>query len=86
MNHDRDGLAVLRKRGAIPVVRTERQWVGTAIGVSTLNGGYWGPVRDTCRLTTRAHGPTFRFYQVGFRCCSDAIDGIATPPVVMHSD
>ncbi len=46
----------------------------TAIGVSTLNGGYWGPVRDTCRLTTRAHGPTFRFYQVGFRCCSDAID------------
>jgi sulfatase modifying factor 1 len=58
----------------------------TAIGVSTLNGGYWGPVRDTCRLTTRAHGPTFRFYQVGFRCCSDAIDGIETPPVVMHAD
>ena len=57
----------------------------TAIGVSTLNGGYWGPVRDTCRLTTRAHGPTFRFYQVGFRCCSDAIDGIETPPIVMHA-
>jgi sulfatase modifying factor 1 len=52
--------------------------------VSTLNGGYWGPVRDTCRLTTRAHGPTFRFYQVGFRCCSDATDGIETPPIVMH--
>ncbi|HKQ69228.1 MAG TPA: SUMF1/EgtB/PvdO family nonheme iron enzyme [Polyangiaceae bacterium] len=52
--------------------------------VSTLNGGYWGPVRDTCRLTTRAHGPTFRFYQVGFRCCSDANDGIETPPIVMH--
>ena len=58
----------------------------TAIGVSTLNGGYWGPVRDTCRLTTRAHGPSFRFYQVGFRCCSDAIDGIETPPIVMHAD
>jgi hypothetical protein len=58
----------------------------TAIGVSTLNGGYWGPVRDTCRLTTRAHGPTFRFYQVGFRCCSDTSDGIETPPIVMHAD
>ncbi|HEX9297422.1 MAG TPA: SUMF1/EgtB/PvdO family nonheme iron enzyme [Polyangiaceae bacterium] len=51
---------------------------------STLNGGYWGPVRDTCRLTTRAHAPTFRFYQVGFRCCSDANDGIETAPIVMH--
>jgi formylglycine-generating enzyme required for sulfatase activity len=58
----------------------------TAIEVSTLNGGYWGPVRDTCRLTTRAHGPSFRFYQVGFRCCSDATDGIETPPIVMHPD
>jgi sulfatase modifying factor 1 len=46
---------------------------------STLNGGYWGPVRDTCRLTTTSHGPTFKFYQVGFRCCGDATDGVATP-------
>ena len=52
--------------------------------VSTLNGGYWGPVRDTCRLTTWAHGPAFQFYQVGFRCCADADDGIETPPVVLH--
>jgi len=44
--------------------------------VSTLNGGYWGPVRNTCRLATRSHGPTFRFYQVGFRCCSDPHDGV----------
>lgn len=40
---------------------------------STLNGGYWGPVRDTCRLTTKSHGPKFRFYQVGFRCCRDPL-------------
>ena len=52
--------------------------------VSTLNGGYWGPVRDTCRLTTRSHGPTFRFYQAGFRCCTDPLDGIASPPIVLH--
>ncbi len=44
--------------------------------ISTLNGGYWGPVRDTCRLTTTAHGPRFEFYQVGFRCCADSDDGV----------
>ncbi len=43
---------------------------------STLNGGYWGPVRNTCRLTTRAHGPGFRYYQIGFRCCQDPADGV----------
>ncbi len=48
--------------------------------VSTLNGGYWGPVRDTCRLTTTSHGPTFKFYQVGFRCCGDTVDGVDVPP------
>jgi hypothetical protein len=47
---------------------------------STLNGGYWGPVRDTCRLTTKTHGPTFKFYQVGFRCCGDTLDGVVLPP------
>ncbi|MFO0757048.1 MAG: SUMF1/EgtB/PvdO family nonheme iron enzyme [Byssovorax sp.] len=46
---------------------------------STLNGGYWGPVRDTCRLTTTSHGPTFKFYQVGFRCCGDAKDEAPSP-------
>ncbi len=47
---------------------------------ATLNGGYWGPVRNTCRLATKSHGPTFRFYQVGFRCCADTIDDVPTPP------
>ncbi|WP_437517059.1 formylglycine-generating enzyme family protein [Sorangium sp. So ce1099] len=47
---------------------------------ATLNGGYWGPVRNTCRLTTGGHGPTFKFYQAGFRCCADTVDGIVTPP------
>ncbi len=32
-------------------------------------GGYFGPVRARCRPTTTAHGPEFRFYQLGFRCC-----------------
>ena len=46
------------------VVRGERP--------SILKGGYWGPVRDRCRASTRAHGEDFLFYQQGFRCCSDA--------------
>jgi hypothetical protein len=55
-----------------------------ATKVSTLNGGYWGPVRDTCRLATSSHGPSFEFYQAGFRCCADAADGVETPPVIPH--
>jgi formylglycine-generating enzyme len=47
--------------------------------VATLNGGYWGPVRNTCRLTTKTHGPDFQFYQIGFRCCSDPQDGLIAP-------
>jgi sulfatase modifying factor 1 len=39
--------------------------------VSGLKGGYWGPVRDRCRPMTTDHNPSFRFYQIGFRCCAD---------------
>jgi hypothetical protein len=39
---------------------------------SILKGGYWGPVRDRCRPSTRAHAEDFIFYQQGFRCCADA--------------
>ncbi|MEZ4394454.1 MAG: SUMF1/EgtB/PvdO family nonheme iron enzyme [Polyangiales bacterium] len=41
---------------------------------SILKGGYGGsePVRNRCRPATGAHGPTFRYYQIGFRCCADA--------------
>jgi formylglycine-generating enzyme required for sulfatase activity len=38
---------------------------------SILKGGYWGPVRDRCRPSTRAHGEDYAFYQQGFRCCTD---------------
>ena len=37
----------------------------------SLNGGYWGPVQNACRYVTLVHGPEFKFYQIGFRCCSD---------------
>lgn len=38
----------------------------------SLNGGYWGPVQNACRYVTLVHGPEFMFYQIGFRCCTDA--------------
>jgi sulfatase-modifying factor enzyme 1 len=39
---------------------------------SILKGGYWGPVRTQCRASTRVHDEDFYFYQIGFRCCTDA--------------
>jgi sulfatase modifying factor 1 len=39
---------------------------------SGLKGGYWGPVRTRCRAMTTAHAETFRYYQIGFRCCGAA--------------
>ena len=39
---------------------------------SGLKGGYWGPVRTRCRPMTTAHEESFRYYQIGFRCCSPA--------------
>jgi formylglycine-generating enzyme len=45
--------------------------------VSGLKGGYWGPIRARCRPMTTAHNEWFRFYQVGFRCCRDPLDGRA---------
>lgn len=69
--------------GAFDMVGNVDEWTdnGEILGeqVSTLNGGYWGPVRNTCRLTTKTHGPEFQFYQIGFRCCAEPEDGISTP-------
>lgn len=68
--------------GAFDMVGNVDEWTdnsaeGGGTVVSSLNGGYWGPVRNTCRLTTKTHGPEFQFYQIGFRCCAEARDGIS---------
>ncbi len=39
---------------------------------SALKGGYWGRIRARCRPATRRHDESFRYYQIGFRCCADA--------------
>ncbi len=48
--------------------------------MSGLKGGYWGPVRTRCRPMTTAHDETFRYYQIGFRCCGEAQTPVATAP------
>jgi len=40
--------------------------------ISALKGGYWGPVRTRCRPMTTGHNASFRYYQIGFRCCDEA--------------
>jgi hypothetical protein len=47
---------------------------------SGLKGGYWGPVRTRCRPMTTAHDETFRYYQIGFRCCGAASETAAFGP------
>jgi formylglycine-generating enzyme required for sulfatase activity len=41
-----------------------------------LVGCYWsgcyGGGKPTCTSSNSAHGPGFRFYETGFRCCKDA--------------
>ncbi|HYP76839.1 MAG TPA: SUMF1/EgtB/PvdO family nonheme iron enzyme [Polyangiaceae bacterium] len=44
---------------------------------SALKGGAWGHVRNACRPVTTSHGPEFRYYFIGFRCCADAASGAA---------
>jgi formylglycine-generating enzyme len=42
---------------------------------SALKGGAWGHVRNACRPVTTSHAPDFRYYFIGFRCCTDASAG-----------
>jgi hypothetical protein len=54
---------------------------------SGLKGGYWGPVRTRCRPMTTAHDETFRYYQIGFRCCggASAVDVASPAPLACSS-
>ncbi len=40
---------------------------------SGLKGGWWGPVRARCRPTVRFHQEDDWGYEVGFRCCKNAL-------------
>jgi sulfatase modifying factor 1 len=58
--------------GAHDMAGNVDEWVVNETGdpyKSGLKGGYWGPVKTRCRPMTVAHEETFRYYQIGFRCC-----------------
>jgi formylglycine-generating enzyme required for sulfatase activity len=38
----------------------------------SLKGRYWAEAR-TCQSAVTTHGDGFRFYEIGFRCCSDPL-------------
>jgi formylglycine-generating enzyme required for sulfatase activity len=61
--------------GVSDMVGNVEEWVTTSrpewTFSSSLKGGYWSKPWAGCRGTNDSHGPQFRFYEVGFRCCLD---------------
>lgn len=61
--------------GAMDLVGNVEEWVSTSRKAwpypSSLKGGYWSKAWAGCRGTNDSHGPQFRFYEIGFRCCRD---------------
>jgi len=51
---------------------TRRRDGGSAGFHGNLKGRYWAEAR-TCQQGVITHGDTFRFYEIGFRCCSDPL-------------
>jgi formylglycine-generating enzyme required for sulfatase activity len=63
--------------GVFDLTGNVEEWVQTSRPEwpyrSALKGGYWSKPWAGCRDTNEAHGPQFRFYEVGFRCCKDPV-------------
>ena len=59
--------------GVHDLVGNVEEWVASSRPIwpwkSALKGGFWAKPWVGCRGTNENHGPTFRFYEVGFRCC-----------------
>jgi len=62
--------------GVVDMVGNVEEWVVTSRPEwphrSSLKGGYWSKAWSGCRGTNERHGPRFRYYEIGFRCCKDA--------------
>jgi len=59
--------------GAFDLVGNVEEWTrrrsgGMASFHGALKGRYWAESR-TCQSTVTTHGDSFRFYEIGFRCC-----------------
>ena len=65
--------------GVYDLAGNAEEWVTTSRPEwpfrSGLKGGYWSKPWAGCRGTNERHGPQFRFYEVGFRCCKDPSAG-----------
>lgn len=67
--------------GVYDLIGNVEEWVVRTRGHTNdhhhiLVGCYWagcyGGGKPTCTSSNSAHGPGFRFYETGFRCCKDA--------------
>jgi sulfatase modifying factor 1 len=67
--------------GVYDLTGNVEEWVTKSRGHANgyrhiLIGCYWsgcyGGGKPSCHSTNSAHGPEFRFYETGFRCCKDA--------------
>lgn len=52
---------------------TVRRDGGTADFHGNLKGRYWAEAR-TCQSDVTSHGDSFRFYELGFRCCTGGFE------------
>jgi formylglycine-generating enzyme required for sulfatase activity len=61
--------------GVFDLLGNVEEWVRARPGRPSslsLKGGFWARPWTACRGVNDAHGPSFSFYEVGFRCCKDA--------------
>jgi len=74
--------------GVKDLVGNVEEWVRTSRKAwqfrSSLKGGFWSKPWSHCRGTNDSHGPMFRYYEVGFRCCKD-VEPIKAPPATLAS-
>jgi formylglycine-generating enzyme required for sulfatase activity len=63
--------------GAFDINGNVNEWVDRpgeqAPWRSGLKGGWWGPSRSRCRPIVTSHDENYVGYEVGFRCCKDAV-------------
>ena len=70
-----DNAGCVGAAGVFDLVGNAEEWTRRADGGTTsfhgnLKGRYWAESR-TCQSGVTSHGDSFRFYEIGFRCCSE---------------
>ncbi len=72
--------------GVKDLVGNVEEWVRTSRKEwpyrSSLKGGFWAKPWAHCRGTNDSHGPMFRYYEIGFRCCAEPQEArVSSEPV-----